>query len=166
VTINEKIRRFFFPRITPKFLVRVLLVAVFAYLFFGYVCTPLRIKGHSMEPAYRDRGFIFCWRPRYLFSKPERHDVVVVRYAGNEVMLLKRVVGLEGEWVEFREGKLFVDGKEIDESYVRYPCAWNLPPRQVEKGWVYVVGDNRDMPIEIHMFGQAPINRIKGAPLW
>ena len=166
MALSEKIRRFFFPKVTPKFLIRVLLVAVFAFLFFRYVCTPLRIKGYSMEPTYRDGGFMFCWKPRYLFSKPKRHDVVVVRYAGEMTTLLKRVVALEGEWIEFREGRLFVDGKEINEPYIKYPCDWNLPPRQVEKGWVYVVGDNRDMPIEIHRFGQTRINRIRGAPLW
>jgi hypothetical protein len=39
-------------------------------------------------------------------------------------------------------------------------------PRQVEKGHVYVIGDNRNMPIEHHYFGQASIKRIMGAPLW
>jgi len=81
-------------------------------------------------------------------------------------MLLKRVVALEGEQVEFIEGRLFVNGKEVAESYVRYPCHWNLPPRLVEKGSVYVVGDNRDMPIEHHYFGQTSAKRIEGTPLW
>ncbi len=92
--------------------------------------------------------------------------MVTVRFAGNKVMLLKRVVAVEGERVEFRDGKLFVDGKPVDEPYVRYPCDWNLPPRRVEKGSVYVVGDNRSMPIEDHYFGQTSINRIVGVPLW
>jgi signal peptidase I len=119
-----------------------------------------------MEPTYRDGSFNLCWKWRYLFTKPDRHDVVAVRFAGNKVMLLKRVVALEGERVEFRHGKLLVDEKEIDEPYVQYPCGWNLPPRIVEKDCVYVVGDNRSMPIENHLFGQASIERIVGAPLW
>lgn len=119
-----------------------------------------------MEPTYRNGGFTFCWKLRYIFSDPKRYDVVAVRFAGSRVMLLKRVVAVEGERVEFRDGKLFVDGKGIDEPYVRYPCNWNLAPRQVEKDCVYVVGDNRSMPIENHHFGQAPIKRIIGVPLW
>ena len=59
-----------------------------------------------------------------------------------------------------------VDEKEIDEPYVRYPCDWNLSPRHVEKDCVYVVGDNRNMPIENHVFGQTSIKRIVGVPLW
>ena len=81
-------------------------------------------------------------------------------------MLLKRVVGLEGEIVEFRNGELFIDQAELSEPYVKYPCDWNLPPRKVKTGNVYVVGDNRNVPIHAHDFGQTPIERIIGAPLW
>lgn len=161
-----KIRRFLFPRLTRGFFVRAAVVAAFAYLFFGHVCIPLRIKGSSMEPTYRDGRFNFCWRLRYILSEPKRHDVAVIRFAGKRVMLLKRVIAVEGEKVEFRHGKLFVDGKEIDEPYVRYPCNWDLPPRQVEKGHVYVMGDNRNTSMRYHGFGQTSIKRIVGAPLW
>ena len=92
--------------------------------------------------------------------------MVAVRFAGSQVMLLKRVVAREGEQVEFREGKLFVDGREVVESYVRFPCNWNLASRRVEKDSVYVVGDNRSMPIENHHFGQASKIRVMGGPLW
>jgi signal peptidase I len=166
MTVHHKIRQFFFPSLTPKFLIRVSLVALFAYIFFGHLCIPFTIQGISMEPTYHNGGVNFCWRLHYLFSEPKRHDVVTVRFAGNKVMLLKRVVAREGEQVEFREGKLFVDGKEIEEPYIRYPCDWNLPPRQVEEDCIYVVGDNRNMPIENHHFGQTTKNRIMGVPLW
>jgi signal peptidase I len=92
--------------------------------------------------------------------------VVAVRFAGSKIMLLKRVVALEGERVEFRHGKLFLNEKEMGEPYVRYPCQWNLPPRQVEKDHVYIVGDNRNMAIENHLFGQTTMKRIIGGPLW
>ncbi len=163
---QSKLRQFLLPSLTPKYLIRVAVVALIAYLFFGQICTPFRIKGKSMEPTYHDGGFNFCWRLAYLFSEPKRHDVVLVRFAGSKVMLLKRVVALEGEQVEFREGKLFVDGNAIDESYITYPCDWNLPPRQVERGHVYVVGDNRNVPIDTHDFGQTTKTRIRGTALW
>ena len=165
MAVNKRVREFFFPSLTPKFLIRVSGVALSAYLLFGHVCTPLFIKGYSMEPNYRDGSINFCWK-WHTPSKPARHQVVAVRFAGTKVMLLKRVIAFEGERVEFRQGKLFVDEKEIDEPYVRYSCSWNLPPRQVEKSCVYVVGDNRSMPIENHVFGQTSVERIVGVPLW
>ncbi len=166
MTVKTGLQRFFFPSLTRRFLIRVFLVGLFAYLFFGYLCIPFTIQGISMEPTYHDRGINFCWRLPSLFTQPKRYDVVTIRFAGSRVMLLKRVVALEGEQVEFRDGRLLVDGKELEESYVRYPCSWNLPPRRVEKDGVYVVGDNRNMPIENHHFGQTSKSRILGVPLW
>jgi signal peptidase I len=161
-----KIRRFVLPSLTPKFLIRISLVALFAYLFFGHVCIPLRIHGRSMEPTYGHGGINFCWRVKFLFSEPQRHDVVAVRLAGKKVMLLKRVVAVAGEEVEFRGGVLWVDGKKMAEPYVQYPCDWNLSPRRVDEGHVYVVGDNRSVPMEEHDFGQVSVERILGGPLW
>ena len=119
-----------------------------------------------MEPTYHDGGFNFCSKLSYLFSKPRRFHVVAVRLAGDRVMLLKRVIALEDERVEFREGVLFVDSERVSEPYLRYPCHWNLTPRQVEKGCVYVVGDNRNMPMENHVFGQVEVKRVVGRVVW
>jgi len=164
--VRDRIRAFFFPSLTSRFVVRVTLVALCAYLFFGHICIPIRIRGISMEPTYHNGGVNFCWRLRYLFSEPQRYDVVTVRLAGKRVMLLKRVVALAGERVEFRDGKLLVDGKTVNEPYVRYGCDWNLIARRVGKDSVYVVGDNRSMPMENHYFGQTSINRILGGVVW
>ncbi len=166
MALKNALRRFFFPSLTPKVLLRMLAVALVAYGVFSQIMIPMRIRGISMEPTYRDGTFNFCWRPHTLFSKPRRHDVVAVRFAGNRIMLLKRVVALEGEQVEFQDGKLWVNGKAMEEPYVRFLCDWNLPPRVVGKGSVYVVGDNRSMPIESHHFGQTSIKRIVGVPVW
>jgi signal peptidase I len=166
MALKKTLQQFLFPSLTPKFLLRTLAVAFASYVIFSQILIPMRIQGISMEPTYRNGTFNFCWRGSYLFSRPQRHDVVAVRLAGNKIMLLKRVVGLGGEQIEFRKGKLRVDGEAIEEPYIRYPCDWDLPPRTVEKGSVYVVGDNRDMSIENHHFGQTSIKRIVGVPLW
>jgi signal peptidase I len=163
---RSRLRAFLFPKLTPAYFVRVALVSAAAYLFFAFVLTPFFVRGHSMEPTYRDGAFDFCFKWRYLFSGPGRGDVVGLRLAGERVILLKRVVALGGDTVEFKEGRLFVDGRGVAEPYVRGPCDWSLPPRRVEAGDVYVVGDNRSMPIEGHDFGQTPAGRIIGVPLW
>jgi signal peptidase I len=119
-----------------------------------------------MEPTYTDGGFNFCFRLQYIFSKPERQDVVTIRMAGVKVILLKRVVALEGDVVAFQDGRLFVNEKKMDEPYVRYPSNWTLSPRKVDKDHVYVVGDNRSVPIDVHQLGQTRIDRIIGGPLW
>lgn len=80
-------------------------------------------------------------------------------------MLLKRIVALEGETVEFRKGLLHVNGIVINEPYVRYPSDWQLPPRTIAPGHVYVVGDNRGTDMARHQFGEINIKRIVGGVL-
>ena len=119
-----------------------------------------------MEPTYKDGGFNLCWRLSYIFSEPQRHDVIAVRFSGKRVMLLKRVIAVAGETVEFREGKLFVNGLKLEEPYMKYPSDWSWPTRIVGQGKVYVVGDNRSVPIRNHIFGQVALQRIVGRVLW
>jgi signal peptidase I len=160
------LKAFLFPEINLKFLIRTALVAFIAVICFTWVLIPFRIYGHSMAPTYQDGEFNFCNRLYYLFSSPARHDVVAIRYAGTRIMLLKRILALEGEIVEFRKGRLYVNGKPVPEPYIAGSHDWDLEPREVAAGHVYVVGDNRRVPMMVHDFGQTPANRIIGVPLW
>jgi signal peptidase I len=166
MSLQEKIRGFLLPSMSKGFVFRLIGVSIAAWIFFGYVCIPLHIQGKSMEPTYHDGGFNFCQSLSYIFGKPQRFDVVGVKLAGNRVMLLKRIVALSGETVEFRNGKLWVNGALLNEPYLQYPCNWSLPPRRVKPDRVYVVGDNRSTAHQGHQFGQAPIQRIVGKILW
>lgn len=119
-----------------------------------------------MVPTYANGAFLFCWRPSYWFGEPQQGDVVMVRLAGRRVMYLKRVVALAGQTVEFRNGVLLVNGEAAVEPYLQTPCNWNLEERDVPAGHVYVVGDNRGMPIDQHHFGKASTRRVIGRALW
>jgi signal peptidase I len=77
-------------------------------------------------------------------------------------MLLKRIVALQGETIEFRKGLLYVNGNLIEEPYIHHRFEWELPPRKVAPGHVYVVGDNRETPMGRHRFGEINMNRIVG----
>ncbi|MFT5700728.1 MAG: signal peptidase I [Desulforhopalus sp.] len=159
---SSPVRDFFLPSLNKRFFIRVVLLGLASYVVFGHLLIPLRIQGQSMEPSYHDRSFAFCWRLQYVLRQPEHYDVVTVRFAGRKVMLLKRIVALQGETVEFRKGLLFVDGKVITEPYVHYRSDWNLPPRTVASGHVYVVGDNRGTSMARHQFGEINMDRIVG----
>lgn len=91
----------------------------------------------------------------------------MAKFVGNNVMLLKRIVALEGDTVQFKNGKLIVnDSIQNEEWILDGTCNWELPPRTVEKGCVYIVGDNRSMDITAHVFGQIHTDRLVGIPLW
>lgn len=157
---------FFFPKATRKFLVRLSLVILFAYLFFRFLAIPAYIRGESMDPTYKQRSFNFCWRLTYFFREPRRGDIVVASYGTRKIMLLKRIVAKGGDTVEFRKGTLFLNGKAVKEEYVKKPCSWELPPRKVPENSYYLIGDNRSMPIEKHVFGSIHKRYLRGTPLW
>lgn len=154
------------PRLTRGFVIRISVIVVGSVLLFGGFLIPCVISGASMEPTVHSKGLTFCWRGQYWFGqRPERGDIVVIKYA-DKVFFLKRIVAYPGETVEFRDGVLFVDGKAQDEPYVKFVSNWEMPPRKVDPGNYYVVGDNRSMPIEQHKFGQVSARRIIGSPIW
>ena len=163
---RKKLQKFLFPDLNRTFLTRIIGVAITAFILFKYILIPFRISGFSMVPTYNTGAFNFSFTLKYLFTPPKSADIVTVRFAGNHVMLLKRIIALEGEIVEFKKGFLFVNGKKIDEPYVSKRQPWDLAPRIVKKDHVYVVGDNRNVPMQRHHFGQTSINRITGVPLW
>ena len=157
---------YIFPKASRLSVIRIILVIVVAYVVFGHIFIPLKIVGHSMEPTYMDGDFNFCNRLSYVLGEPERSDVVTVRFAGHRVMLLKRIIAFSGETVEFHNGVLYINGQGTREAYVKHKSDWNLPKRTVEQGKVYVIGDNRGVPLEQHKFGQVSIQRIVGTALW
>jgi signal peptidase I len=164
--IKKRLKDFLAPRLSRRYLLRVAVVAALAVVMFRFVLLPLRIQGNSMLPTYHNGSVNICFRLRYLFSSPGVGDVVAIRLAGERILLLKRVVALAGDVVEFRDGTLYVNNRQRKEPYVIFPCDWDLPPRTVSSGHVYVVGDNRSVPMRVHQFGQTPLPRIAGGVLW
>lgn len=144
---------------------RLLLVAAATAATCRFILTPSFVSGESMEPTYGRRGVNAVFRLRYLLHPPRRGDVVAMRYHGR-AFLLKRVLAFAGETVEFRDGRCIVDGVPLDEPYVKFPCDWELPPRLVAPGRIYVMGDNRSMPAEAHVGGEISLSRLAGAPLF
>lgn len=159
-------RAFLLPRPTRWLALRAALVAAAAFLVFRFVARPALVVGESMEPTYSERGFNFVLHRAARSDWPARGAVVVLRWAGERKELLKRVVAFEGETVEWRDGVCLVDGVPLDEPYVKRPCDWTRWPLTVSPGCVYVVGDNRSMPMENHACGEIDRSRIVGRPLW
>ena len=117
-----------------------------------------------MEPTYPRRGVNAVARWRFWFRGPRRGEVVVLRWRGRTT-LLKRVLAFAGETVEFRDGVCYVDGAPLDEPWVVLRGDWNLPPRTVAPGRIYVMGDNRSMDADAHVGGEISLSRLIGGPL-
>ena len=145
---------------------RLVLVAAVTWLVGTLWLRPLVVDGESMEPTYAAHGVNVCVLTAYRSQPPARGDVVVLRYGGTRYMLLKRVLAFAGETVAFSNGVCLVDGQPLREPYVVKNSGWNVPPRTVQPGHVYVMGDNRSIPFENHVGGEISLARVAGRPLW
>jgi len=147
-------------------LVRIIVLAIVSLVVCKFVLVPVHVDGGSMLPTYRENGFNFVNRLAYLFHEPRRGDVVAIRLpAGEHVMYMKRIVGLPGETVAFHKGQLYINGKPLNEPYVKLPGNWEHEPEPVGPDHYYVVGDNRDMPWDDHVHGRAARENIIGKVL-
>jgi signal peptidase I len=147
-------------------LVRVGVLVVLSVVVFKFVLIPIRVDGGSMLPTYKEYGVNAVYRLAYRSHEPRRGDVVAIRLkAGAHIMYMKRIVGLPGETVSFSQGRLFINGKALEEPYVKLPCNWEREPELVGPDEYYVVGDNRDMPWDDHVHGKAQRDYIVGKVL-
>ncbi len=166
MSVSQRFKHFFLPEFNRRYALRLVVLTLCAFIVFRYIFAPFYIQGESMAPTYRTGGITFSWRLAYMFSEPQRGDIVIIRLAGQRVALLKRIVALPGEQVEFRNGELFINGMKLHEPYLVKPSDWTQGPRIVDDGHYYVVGDNRSMPIQEHHFGEVAKERIIGTPAW
>jgi signal peptidase I len=151
------------PRVT---LVRIAVLVIVCFVLFSYVLLPVHVQGISMLPTYKDGSINFVNRLAYVWHEPRRGDVVSIRgYAGEHLMLLKRIIGLPGETVTFNNGRVFIDGQILDEPYEKSECAWTLPPEKLGTNQYFIVGDNRTMDWRDHKFGKVDRDNIMGKVL-
>lgn len=159
-------QRVLIGRDPKRTLVRIVVLVAVSLIVFRYVLLGVRVDGGSMLPTFKENGVNLVNRLAYLFHEPQRGDVVAVRLlAGKHRMYLKRIVGLPGETLAFHDGQILINGRPLDEPYVKFPCNWERDPVQIGTDQYYVVGDNRDNPMEWHAQGRAPRALILGKVL-
>jgi len=146
-------------------LIRIAVLVLITLTASRFVLVPIRVQGGSMLPTYRSNGVNFVNRLSYLFHEPQRGDVVAIRTTSIEIMFMKRIVGLPGESVGFHNGRVVINGRMLDEPYVKYPSFWEHAPRTLGPNEYYCVGDNRSMPQSDHTEGMAERERIVGKVL-
>lgn len=146
--------------------IRIGIIAAATVLTCLFILRPMVINGGSMMPTYSSRGFTFAFLPYFKLYDPQRQQVVILSHAGFNTFLLKRVLAFPGETVAIHNGVLYINGNALEEPYVKYECNWNLSPREVPKGKIFVLGDNRSMPIREHVGGMIDRDRLAGIPIW
>ena len=163
VTMNEKPFSF---REELRSWARDLMVAVgMAAVIIVFLYQPVKVEGTSMVPLLSDQERIFVNKFVYRFEPIERGDVVVFWYPLDHTKsFIKRVVGLPGETVEIREGRLYVNGGLLAEQFVprEYLDSSTFGPQQVPPDQFFVMGDHRSSSNDSRVFGPVPRDAIYG----
>lgn len=137
-----------------------------AIVVFGFILLPVRLRGISMLPTYRDGMLNFANRAAYWWREPARGDAVAIRMAGDRVLYVKRIVGLPHEQLEIVAGVVLVDGEPLVEPASVQKAAWDMPAVTLGDSEYFLIGDNRTMAIQNHDFGRAARDRIVGKMLF
>ena len=99
-----------------SFLRSIACYTLFAFLFVAFFFRPMQISGTSMTPTLHDDDKVLINVFHNLISEPQRFDVVVARH--DDELWIKRVIGLPGETVSYREDTLYVDGQPVEEFFL------------------------------------------------
>ena len=128
-----------------------------------YVVSAGRVTDISMLPTLPPGSYFLINKYMYRFSPPRRGDIVMVRPpTHHRWYYVKRVVGLSGELLEIKDGRVFVDGHSLKESYAHGPTYPNMKPRRIPEGSCFLMGDNRPDSEDSRQFGPVPLERIEG----
>lgn len=143
-------------------------IAVAAVLLVrSFVTQPFLVSGSSMEPTFNDGNYLLVDELSYDFRAPERGEVVVFRYPSDPgSYFIKRIIGLPGETVTIREGRVSVtsaQGTEVlNESYTLKNDTTSNAEQTLGKEEYFVMGDNRNFSFDSRSWGPVPAKNIVG----
>lgn len=154
-------------------IIAVIVVGGFQY----FLVSPVEVDGQSMMPTLENGDKLLVNKIDYTVSEPERFDVVVF-HATKDNDFIKRVIGLPGEHIAYRDDNLLVDGKIIDEPHLDVPKDWfhneNMlftddftlesvtDESVIPPGYVFVLGDNRNASTDSRILGLIHMSEIVG----
>ncbi len=119
-----------------------------------------------MEPRIHSGEFVLINTLAYRIGPIHRGDIVAFRHdAPTPQTYLKRVIGLPGDRVSVERGSVLIDGKLLDEPYVRYRDRTTCAPVFIPNDGVYVMGDNRAHSDDSRTWGTLPAREIIGKAL-
>jgi signal peptidase I len=138
---------------------------VIAILMVVFLYQPVKVEGTSMQPELIDQERIFVNKFVYHFEEIHRGDIVVFWYPKDpSKSFIKRVVGVPGDLVSVRGGRVYINGQLLEERYVPrgYQDSDSYPSVQVKEGQYYVLGDHRNASNDSRSWGLVPRKYIYG----
>ncbi len=138
-------------------------LAALLYVGLTFIVQNSPVLGSSMEPTLRESGQrLLVSRVAYWFGEPQRGDIITFNPPEDWANptgrpFIKRVIGLPGETVEIKNGKVYINGEPLDEPYLdsSQPMTRTMPAMTVPPGYYFVLGDNRNVSEDSSYYREA-----------
>lgn len=129
-----------------------------------FIVTPVRVRGRSMLPTLKNNDIMILNKLAYKTGEIKRFDIVVVKTEDDSI--IKRVIGLPGEKISYKNNKLYVNGKLVKENFTKNEHSqledYTIDGGVVPEGKYFVVGDNRPDSADSRMIGYIDEKNISG----
>lgn len=137
------------------------LLTAIIFLIVNAAIGRFRIESVSMLPNLHEGEYVIVDKVSYLLHPPERGDIIVFTRP-NQPDLIKRVIGLPGDLIEIRGGRVHINGVALDEPYLAEPINQSMAAQQVAPDHYFVMGDNRNNSSDSRLFGAIVPSQIVG----
>lgn len=150
-----------------------LLIAVVGGVGHFFIVEPTEVNGRSMESTLHDEDIIVIEKVSLLFSEPKRGQIVSVLDHSSDILLVKRIIGMPGEQIILRRGKVFIvdaTGKEfqldepyLDDNVLTLPKNGNDATYPVlGENEYFIMGDNRERSTDSRSTGAVHRSNVVG----
>ena len=134
-----------------------IVIVVVVVLIRTFIITPVRVDGDSMKNTLKNGDILLL----YKLSSINRFDIIVLDEEKDNEKIIKRVIGLPGETVAIKKGKIYINDKVIDDEYA-YGETSDFDKVTLADDQYFILGDNRLISKDSRYFGPIKDNEIKG----
>lgn len=132
-------------------------IVVVVVLIRTFIITPVRVDGDSMKNTLKNGDILLL----YKLSSINRFDIIVLDEEKDNEKIIKRVIGMPGETVAIKKGKIYINDKVIDDEYA-YGETSDYNKVTLRDNEYFILGDNRLISKDSRYFGPIKENEIKG----
>lgn len=147
------------------------IIVVAVLLIKAYIVSPIQVKGTSMDSTLRSGDIMILQKIGYDKQDIKRFDIVVIKHQNTKI--IKRIIGMPGDTIRYRNNKLYINDKLYEEDYLDegtttedFSLGDLFDGSKVPEGHYFVLGDNREESMDSRTLGYIEEDAIEGKALF